>query len=348
MNRLRHKKRSAFTLIELLLVITIIGILIAILLPALVGAMDAANKLACAANLRSIGQAIATYATKYNGHYPTVYEYFTPPTTGPGSKPGDFTKTQQWADDANGYEAIMTQPMPDMTANPQNTVVTSLQAFKCNLNCLFLLVRTGDAANEGIFQCKADGGWAADPNATAGPQNYWSFSFISNCSYSYQNQMYDASGITGLNGGSRNTSQSTVDPTMIVAADMNPGRYFDPAHNPSELNSTVINLGVCQWNSPNHKYRGQNCLYGDAHVEFKDTPFCGYGGSNIWTRGSYTAGTGTGNASTGTWSNADPAYAAGNSSGTPPTWTVPYGSSNICGGSGESGTGDKYNSWLVP
>ncbi len=348
MNRLRHKKRSAFTLIELLLVITIIGILMSILLPALVGAMDAANRISCGANLKSIGQAIATYCTKSNGHFPTVYQYSTPLA---GSKPGDMTKTQQWTDSAQGYEDTMTTNLADWTANPQNTLPTALSAFKCNLSCLFLLVRSGDAASEGIFQCKGDGGWQPDPDAQAGPQNYWSFSFITNCSYSFQNQMYDSSGTTGLNGGSRNTSQNNIDPNVIVAADMNPSRYYSQAHPPTELNDAIIKQGVCTWSSPNHKYKGQNCLYGDGHVQFNDTPFCGYGNSNIWTRGTYTAGTGTGASSTGTWSNADPnatTGGSGGSSGTGPTWTDPYGSSNICGGTADSGTGDKYNSWLVP
>jgi prepilin-type N-terminal cleavage/methylation domain-containing protein/prepilin-type processing-associated H-X9-DG protein len=346
MNRLRRKKCSGFTLMELLIVITIILILIGILFPAFVGAMDVANKMACAANLKSIGTAIATYTTTYNGCYPTVYQYAKPPT---GSTITDVTGTQQWADDATGYEATMTQNLNDWTNNPQNTLPSKLVAFKCNLSCLYLLVRTG-LATEGIFSCRSDGYYSPDPDATNGPQNFWSFSYITNCSYSYQNQMYDSSGTTGLNGGSRNTKTSQIDPNVIVAADMNPGRYFDSAHPPSVLNNATIQLGVCQWNSPNHKYTGQNCLYGDGHVEFKDNPWCGYGGSNIWTRGTYTAGTGTGNTSTGSWSNGNPNNTSGStaSSGTPPTWTDAYGSSAVSGGTTESGTGDKFNSWLVP
>jgi hypothetical protein len=36
-------------------------------------------------------------------------------------------------------------------------------------------------------------------------------------------------------------------------------------------------------NSPNHGQAGQNVLYGDMHVEFRVTPYCGVDGDNIYT-----------------------------------------------------------------
>src|SRR5205823_1151971 len=60
--------RRAFTLVELLVVMGIIGTLVAILLPALGVAREAANRTACLSNLRQIGLAMEMYANANRQH----------------------------------------------------------------------------------------------------------------------------------------------------------------------------------------------------------------------------------------------------------------------------------------
>lgn len=62
--------RSAFTLVELLVVVSIIALLISILLPSLQGARDQAKLLKCGTNLAMFGKALNIYANEYDDAVP--------------------------------------------------------------------------------------------------------------------------------------------------------------------------------------------------------------------------------------------------------------------------------------
>lgn len=69
-NVARFRGAAAFTLVELLVTLAIIGVMIALLIPAVSRAKDVAKTIHCQSSQRQIGISFGTYLTDFNGVYP--------------------------------------------------------------------------------------------------------------------------------------------------------------------------------------------------------------------------------------------------------------------------------------
>lgn len=95
------RPRRAFTLVELLVVIAIIGILIALLLPAVQAAREAARRSQCTNNLKQYGVAIHNYIDTYKTFPMSGNDWGTAPQLGWQPRILPFTEARQIWDQLN-------------------------------------------------------------------------------------------------------------------------------------------------------------------------------------------------------------------------------------------------------
>jgi len=87
--------RPAFTLVEMLIVISIIGLLAALLFPVFARVREGARATSCNSNLRQLGLAFTQYAQDYGGRFPGTGDAYQPP----GNTGACFAST------CNGWQA---------------------------------------------------------------------------------------------------------------------------------------------------------------------------------------------------------------------------------------------------
>jgi prepilin-type N-terminal cleavage/methylation domain-containing protein len=170
--------RRGFTLVELLVVITIIGILIALLLPAIQAAREAARRMQCSNNLKQIGAAMHMHL-EAKGSFPDGYFWRQAGDTRTGGHEATwvtfllpYIEQQSLFDGAD----FIVRSFGDVSSwtHPNATVVsTNLATMKCPSNVPFenigtFYARGTYAANNGIGPMRESDVSSFPPKRTLG------------------------------------------------------------------------------------------------------------------------------------------------------------------------------------
>jgi prepilin-type N-terminal cleavage/methylation domain-containing protein/prepilin-type processing-associated H-X9-DG protein len=127
-----QRKKSAFTLVELLVVITIIGILIALLLPAVQAAREAARRMQCTNNLKQFGLGMANYESAYQAYPMGVF--WSVPDGSVGARNGWIVTLLPYVEMASLYDALDLFPKTGWSANNgvnDKVYTTQVPVFQC-------------------------------------------------------------------------------------------------------------------------------------------------------------------------------------------------------------------------
>jgi len=267
---------------SIIVAVVVLIILLIILLPN-EWTHETAYRANCAYNLSTIGKAGRTWASIHRQAWPDVYTEQSTHWHEVGN-----TRTDAWSPVRDDGEPSKAEPGDNGQPIQSNTA-----------NLWVLVAEVGLTPR--VFVCpKSD---ARPDSAVVEYKSVRDFRGEPFCSYSFQNML----------GPYTFTETSTAhSSTFAVAADASPMRRDFWSGGPGggvPIGATNRYLAekprfveeydedTAPWNrqvkhirqpwelnSPNHKFKGQNVLYLDGHVEWKEHPYCGVNWDNIWLR----------------------------------------------------------------
>lgn len=127
-NHSKQQKQSGFTLVELLVVIAIIGVLVALLLPAVQAAREAARRSQCSNNLRQLGLGILNYESSRRHLPPSALVDLSVTSTGNNGSWGVHGRILDYLEQANLKDLVDVEAAWD---NQQSIDDVRISIFQC-------------------------------------------------------------------------------------------------------------------------------------------------------------------------------------------------------------------------
>jgi len=244
----RSLRRQAFTLIELLIVISIIALLAVILVPSIARARESAHRMKCGANLAAIGKGMVIYKTGSHDRYPVLGEIYAL---------GGNQKLQLKAE----FRQSSIRPFDDGAGWDEDTYGDVAQ------QCFYMLIYK-DLVEPDAFVCPS-----SDDLPLKRTGGMHGFANAAQISYGIQ---FPTKKSVRQGGGIEEAHMSPLDaklsPEVAIAAD--------------HAATTQLDLWTGNLNSwegsINHDREGLSVLYGGGHVSFTRTPWVGAKADNVY------------------------------------------------------------------
>jgi len=187
-------RTRGFTLIELMVVITIIALLLTILLPSLTNALESARRTRCMANMDAIAGGLTELVTRQHMY-------------GLGSSGYPWAKNTT----ASTRHLQSGDSGSERAKNPWETNPAAAYPVTTNL---YALIHLADV-KPGAFVCPSSGDTVDDNIKDRNDKKYWDFKSNESLSYSYQAPIVNAS-------GRERSPFLNVHPSVVILSDQNP------------------------------------------------------------------------------------------------------------------------------